>query len=161
MEAREEELANAPSLTGILDILPEGYGFLRTSGFLPGPTDVYASVSQIRRFGLRKGDTVTGAIRQAKDNEKYAALLRIDSVNGMTNEEAQARPVFDKLTPLFPDERFHLETSPTDVTGRIIDMVRRSGRVSAGWSSRRPRRARPPCSRTSRTGSSTPVRRRT
>src|SRR6266571_1624279 len=71
MEQREQELAEAPVRTGILDVLPEGYGFLRTSGYLPGQTDVYVSLSQIRRFSLRKGDTVTGAIRQPKDNEKY------------------------------------------------------------------------------------------
>src|SRR5205085_3026599 len=81
MQEREQELAEAPVRTGILDVLPEGYGFLRTSGYLPGQTDVYVSLSQIRRFALRKGDTVVGAIRQPKDSEKYFALLRIDSVN--------------------------------------------------------------------------------
>src|SRR5919202_695154 len=70
MEMREEELANAPTATGLLDVLPEGYGFLRTSGYLPGPTDIYVSLSQVRRFGLRKGDNVTGAIRHPRDNEK-------------------------------------------------------------------------------------------
>ncbi len=132
IEAREEELVNAPVEVGILDILPEGYGFLRTSGYLPGPSDIYVSLSQVRRFGLRKGDTVTGAVRRPKDSEKYFALLRIDNVNGMAPDEAQQRPVFDKLTPLFPDERFHLETSPTDVTGRIIDMVSPIGKGQRG-----------------------------
>ena len=79
VEEREEELADgAPSATGILDILPEGYGFLRTSGYLPGPDDVYVSLSQIRRFALRKGDQIDGPIRQPRDSEKYSALLRID-----------------------------------------------------------------------------------
>jgi transcription termination factor Rho len=132
MEQREQELAEAPVRTGILDVLPEGYGFLRTSGYLPGQTDVYVSLSQIRRFGLRKGDTVTGAIRQPKDNEKYFALLRIDNVNGMDPEEAKLRPVFDKLTPLFPDERVRLEHSPTAVSERIIDLIAPIGKGQRG-----------------------------
>ncbi|MEX0991532.1 MAG: transcription termination factor Rho [Actinomycetota bacterium] len=132
VEAREEELVNAPVEVGILDILPEGYGFLRTSGYLPGQSDIYVSLSQVRRFGLRKGDTVTGAVRRPKDSEKYFALLRIDNVNGLAPDEAQQRPIFDKLTPLFPGERFSLETSPTDVTGRIIDMVSPIGKGQRG-----------------------------
>src|SRR5262245_33962992 len=79
-EAREEEILNAPIRTGILDVLGEGYGFLRTSGYLPGPDDVYVSLSQIRRFALRKGDQVAGKIRQPRDNEKYYALLQIETV---------------------------------------------------------------------------------
>ena len=80
-EEREEELANAPVRSGILDVLPEGYGFLRTSGYLPGNADVYVSLSQIRRFGLRRGDQITGAVRPPRDNEKYPALLRIDQAD--------------------------------------------------------------------------------
>jgi len=132
MEMREEEIATAPTATGLLDILPEGYGFLRTSGFLPGPSDIYVSLSQVRRFMLRKGDTVTGKIRNPRDNEKYAALLQIDSVNGVDPQVAQQRPAFDKLTPLFPQERFRLETSSTDVTGRIIDMISPIGKGQRG-----------------------------
>ena len=132
MEMREEELATAPTATGLLDILPEGYGFLRTSGYLPGQQDIYVSLSQVRRFMLRKGDTVTGKVRQPKDNEKYFALLQIDSVNGMDPEVAKQRPNFDKLTPLFPNERFHMETGPTDVTGRIIDMISPIGKGQRG-----------------------------
>ena len=105
VEAREEELANAPSRTGILDVLPEGYGFLRTSGYLPGQDDVYVSLSQIRRFALRKGDDVTGQIRQPRDNEKYFALLRIETVNQTDPDTARQRRDFDKLTPLFPDRK--------------------------------------------------------
>ena len=131
-EMREEELANAPTSTGLLDILPEGYGFLRTSGFLPGQQDIYVSLSQVRRFMLRKGDTVTGKVRQPKDNEKYFALLQIDTVNDLDPETAKSRPVFEKLTPLFPHERFRLETGPTDVTGRIIDMVAPIGKGQRG-----------------------------
>src|SRR5439155_20164802 len=93
-EQREQELAEAPVRTGLLDILPEGYGFLRTGGYLPSQGDIYVSLSQIRRFALRKGDTVVGAIRQPKDNEKYFALLRIDSVNEMDPEEAKQRAQF-------------------------------------------------------------------
>ncbi|HEY7659150.1 MAG TPA: transcription termination factor Rho [Actinomycetota bacterium] len=132
MEMREEEIANAPTATGLLDVLPEGYGFLRTSGYLPGPQDIYVSLSQVRRFALRKGDTVTGKVRQPKDNEKYFALLQIESVNGLDTEVARQRPNFDKLTPLFPNERFHLETGPTDVTGRIVDMVAPIGKGQRG-----------------------------
>jgi transcription termination factor Rho len=132
IEMREEEIANAPTATGLLDILPEGYGFLRTSGFLPGQQDIYVSLSQVRRFMLRKGDTVTGKVRQPKDNEKYFALLQIDTVNGVDPETAKARPVFEKLTPLFPHDRFRLETGPTDVTGRIIDMIAPIGKGQRG-----------------------------
>jgi transcription termination factor Rho len=131
-EMREEEIANAPTATGLLDILPEGYGFLRTSGFLPGQQDIYVSLSQVRRFMLRKGDTVTGKVRHPKDNEKYYALLQIDTVNDLDPETAKARPNFEKLTPLFPHERFRLETGPTDVTGRIIDMVAPIGKGQRG-----------------------------
>jgi transcription termination factor Rho len=132
IEVREEELATAPTATGLLDVLPEGYGFLRTSGYLPGQQDIYVSLSQVRRFMLRKGDTVTGKVRQPKDNEKYFALLQIDDVNGLDPEAAKQRAVFDKLTPLFPDERFRLETAPGDVTGRIIDMVAPIGKGQRG-----------------------------
>ena len=131
-EEREQELAEAPVQTGILDILPEGYGFLRTSGYLPGQSDIYVSLSQVRRFGMRKGDTVTGAVRRPKDNEKYFALLRIDNVNGMDPEEAQQRPHFEKLTPLFPHERFRLESGPTAITERIVDMVAPIGKGQRG-----------------------------
>jgi transcription termination factor Rho len=132
VEMQKEELATAPTATGLLDVLPEGYGFLRTSGYLPGQQDIYVSLSQVRRFMLRKGDTVTGKVRQPKDSEKYFALLQIDSVNGMDPEEAKQRPNFDKLTPLFPNERFRLETGPTDVTGRIMDMVAPIGKGQRG-----------------------------
>jgi transcription termination factor Rho len=129
---REEELKTAPSRTGILDILPEGYGFLRTSGYLPGPEDVYASLSHVRKYSLRKGDTVTGKIREPKNNEKYPALLQVESVNGMDAEQASTRPVFDKLTPLFPNDRFRLENGPLAVTERIIDMIAPIGKGQRG-----------------------------
>ncbi|HEX9716359.1 MAG TPA: transcription termination factor Rho [Actinomycetota bacterium] len=132
VEAREEEIATAPTATGLLDILPEGYGFLRTSGYLPGPEDIYVSLSQVRRFMLRKGDVVTGKARQPKDSEKYFALLQIESVNGVDPETAKQRPSFEKLTPLFPHERFRLETAPNAVTERIMDMVAPIGKGQRG-----------------------------
>jgi transcription termination factor Rho len=132
MEVREEEIANAPTATGLLDVLPEGYGFMRTSGYLPGPQDIYVSLSQVRRFMLRKGDTVTGKVRQPKDNEKYFALLQIESVNGMDPEPAKQRPNFEKLTPLFPNERVRLEHSPAAVSERIIDLVAPIGKGQRG-----------------------------
>src|SRR5439155_20974308 len=119
-EEREQELADAPTRTGVLDVLPEGYGFLRTTGYLPGNEDVYASLSQIRRFGLRRGDQITGQVRNPRDNEKYPALLRIDTVNGVDPDTARLRPEFDKLTPLCPEERYRLEHDPKGVTERII-----------------------------------------
>jgi transcription termination factor Rho len=131
-EATEEELAEAPVQTGILDVLPEGYGFLRTGGYLPSQQDIYVSLSQIRRFGLRKGDEVRGAVRRPKDNEKYMALLRIETVNGVTPEEARQRRDFQKLTPLFPDERYRLESGATAVTERIIDLVAPIGKGQRG-----------------------------
>jgi len=131
-EQREQELAEAPVRTGLLDILPEGYGFLRTGGYLPSQGDIYVSLSQIRRFALRKGDTVVGAIRQPKDNEKYFALLRIDSVNDMDPEEAKQRPQFEKLTPLFPNERVRLENGAGAVAERIIDLIAPIGKGQRG-----------------------------
>jgi transcription termination factor Rho len=131
-EATEEELAQAPVKTGVLDILPEGYGFLRTHGYLPSQEDIYVSLSQIRRFALRKGDEITGAVRRPKDNEKYFALLRIDTVNGLSPDEARQRPDFEKLTPLFPEERYRLESGPTAVTERIIDLVAPIGKGQRG-----------------------------
>ena len=131
-QGREEELLTAPTATGLLDILPEGYGFLRTSGYLPGSEDIYVSLSQVRRSMLRKGDMVSGKIRRPRDNEKYAALLQIDSINDMDPEAAKARPNYDKLTPLFPDERFRLEHDGSAVAERIIDMVAPIGKGQRG-----------------------------
>src|SRR5213078_5255336 len=100
MEQREQELAEAPVRTGLLDVLPDGYGFLRTSGYLPGQEDVYVSLSQIRRFHLRRGDEIQGQVRRPKESEKYQALLRIDTIDGIPPEEIVGRPWFEKLTPL-------------------------------------------------------------
>jgi transcription termination factor Rho len=108
--------------SGILEIMQEGYGFLRTSGYLPGQEDIYVSPSQIKRFGLRVGDEVLGQVRAPKDNEKYYALLRVEAVNGLDPEQARSRPDFEKLTPVFPHERLNLELPQSDLTVRIVDL---------------------------------------
>lgn len=108
--------------SGILEIMQEGYGFLRTSGYLPGPEDIYVSPSQIKRFGLRVGDEVLGQVRAPKDNEKYYALLRVEAVNGLDPEQARSRPDFERLTPVFPHERLKLELLQSDLTVRIVDL---------------------------------------
>ncbi len=119
---------------GILDILPEGYGFLRCSGYLAGEKDVYVSASQIRKFGLRKGDLVNGPVRPPRSQEKFAALTRIETVNGMGVEEARQRPKFAKLTPLFPDQRLHLEVqgAKEGMLTRIVDLIAPIGKGQRG-----------------------------
>jgi transcription termination factor Rho len=119
---------------GILDILPEGYGFLRVTGYLPGELDVYVSASQIRKFGLRKGDQVDGPIRPPRSQEKFPALTRINSVNGMTPDDARLRPKFAQLTPLFPDIRLRLEVDgkPNHSLARIIDLIAPIGKGQRG-----------------------------
>ncbi|MFF4057072.1 transcription termination factor Rho [Streptomyces sp. NPDC001668] len=121
-------------VAGILDIL-DNYAFIRTSGYLPGPNDVYVSLAQVRKNGLRKGDHVTGAVRQPKDGErreKFNALVRLDSVNGMAPEHGRGRPEFNKLTPLYPQDRLRLETDPGILTTRIIDLVAPIGKGQRG-----------------------------
>ncbi|MDH6627491.1 transcription termination factor Rho [Streptomyces sp. LBL] len=121
-------------VAGILDIL-DNYAFIRTSGYLPGPNDVYVSLAQVRKNGLRKGDHITGAVRQPKDGErreKFNALVRLDSVNGMAPEHGRGRPEFNKLTPLYPQERLRLETDPGILTTRIIDLVAPIGKGQRG-----------------------------
>ncbi|MET9960949.1 transcription termination factor Rho [Streptomyces sp. NPDC006326] len=121
-------------VAGILDIL-DNYAFIRTSGYLPGPNDVYVSLAQVRKAGLRKGDHVTGAVRQPKDGErreKFNALVRLDSVNGMAPESGRGRPEFQKLTPLYPQDRLRLETDPGVLTTRIIDLVSPIGKGQRG-----------------------------
>ncbi|MFF1450705.1 transcription termination factor Rho [Streptomyces sp. NPDC058274] len=121
-------------VAGILDIL-DNYAFIRTSGYLPGPNDVYVSLAQVRKNGLRKGDHVTGAVRQPKDGErreKFNALVRLDSANGMAAESGRGRPEFNKLTPLYPQDRLRLETDPGVLTTRIIDLVSPIGKGQRG-----------------------------
>lgn len=121
-------------VAGILDIL-DNYAFIRTSGYLPGPNDVYVSLAQVRKNGLRKGDHVTGAVRQPKDGErreKFNALVRLDSANGMAADSGRGRPEFQKLTPLYPQDRLRLETDPGVLTTRIIDLVAPIGKGQRG-----------------------------
>ncbi|PKQ27854.1 MAG: transcription termination factor Rho [Candidatus Anoxymicrobium japonicum] len=118
--------------SGILDILSDGYGFLRASGYLPSEKDIYASMSQIRRFRLKRGDEVRGQIRPPKDSEKYNALLRIESVNGDAPDVAQKRRQFESLTPLYPQDRLRLETRARNTTSRIIDLIAPIGKGQRG-----------------------------
>ncbi|MHB1488479.1 MAG: transcription termination factor Rho [Acidimicrobiales bacterium] len=122
------------AVEGLLDLRDEGYGFLRTKGFLPNPLDAYVSISQARRFALRKGDYVVGACRPAGPSEKYPAMLRIDSVNSMSVEEAHGRPRFEDLTPLFPDARLNLEVpgDSANMTARIVDLLSPIGKGQRG-----------------------------
>ncbi|MBD3838381.1 Rho termination factor N-terminal domain-containing protein, partial [Brevundimonas sp.] len=113
---------------GVLEILPDGFGFLRSpdANYLPGPDDVYVSPSQIRRFGLRSGDTVHGAVRAPREGERYFALLKVDTINLEDPEMVKTKVLFDNLTPLYPEERLHMEIQdPTlkDRSGRVIDIV--------------------------------------
>jgi transcription termination factor Rho len=118
---------------GLLDLRDEGYGFLRAEGYLPSPRDVYVSISQARRFALRKGDYIEGACRPAASNEKFPALIRIDSVCGLDPERARSRPRFEDLTPLFPDEKLRLEMEgPAEATTRIIDLLSPIGKGQRG-----------------------------
>ncbi len=119
---------------GVLDILPEGYGFLRASGYLPGSDDVYVSLSQVRRFQLRRGDEITGGVRRPREGEKYQALVRIDNINGMVSEEIVGRPWFERLTPLYPMERLRMEIieEPSQITQRIVDLIAPIGKGQRG-----------------------------
>lgn len=117
---------------GVLEIIEDGFGFLRGERFLPGPDDIYVSQSQIRRFGLRTGDRVSGQVRPPKDNEKFFSLLRVEAVNGVDPETARRRPNFDKLTPIFPLEQIHLETAPNILSTRLLDLVAPIGRGQRG-----------------------------
>lgn len=120
--------------SGVLEILPDGWGFLRHKNYAPSPEDVYVSQSQIRRFGLRTGDFVFGQARPPKEGEKYYGMLRVESVNGYATESdtIAKRPDFDKLTPLFPDERIHMETTSNAISARIIDMICPIGKGQRG-----------------------------
>ena len=119
---------------GLLDLRDDGYGFLRTKGYHPSPNDVYVSISQVRRYQLRKGDTIVGGFRPAGSNEKYPALLRVDTVQGFDPEVARLRPKFEDLTPLFTDEKLKLETNEgkMDLTPRIVDLIAPIGKGQRG-----------------------------
>jgi transcription termination factor Rho len=131
LQAETERQGNIFS-AGVLEIVEEGFGFLRRGRFLPGGMDVYVSQTQIRRFGLRTGDMVSGQVRPPKDNEKFYGLLRVEAVNGMDPEAAKHRPQFDSLTPIFPREMFDLETDPANITGRLVNLIAPVGRGQRG-----------------------------
>jgi transcription termination factor Rho len=126
---------------GVLEILPDGYGFLRSPNFsyLPGPDDIYISPSQIKRFGLRTGDTVTGQIRPPKDNERFFALLRVEAVNMESPDKARERMLFDNLTPLYPEERINLEVDRRDYSMRIMNLLTPIGKGQRGLIVAQPR----------------------
>ncbi len=123
-------------IAGILDVLDaQGYAFVRTTGYLPGPNDVYVSLSQVRKHGLRKGDVIEGAVRQPREGErreKFNALVRLDKVNGLDPEKSVSRPEFSKLVPLYPQERLRLETDAGNMTTRIIDLICPIGKGQRG-----------------------------
>ncbi|MDA8080433.1 MAG: transcription termination factor Rho [Actinomycetota bacterium] len=138
---REREVSTEPpapveltDVEGILDLREEGFGFLRSSTYLPSLKDVYVAISVVRKYGLRKGDQVRGGARAANANEKYPALIRVDQVNGADPEAAKSRPKFEELTPLFPDIKLVLETpkDPANVTARIVDLVSPIGKGQRG-----------------------------
>ncbi|HEX9316466.1 MAG TPA: transcription termination factor Rho [Actinomycetota bacterium] len=133
-ETESEDTGELEVRTGVLDVLPEGYGFLRTSGYLPGQEDVYVSLSQVRRAQLRRGDHITGAVRRPKEGEKYQALVRIDKVDELPPDEVMGRKWFEKLTPLYPEERLHMELAenPAQISQRIIDLVAPIGKGQRG-----------------------------
>ncbi len=119
---------------GVLEVLPDGYGFLRSPDFnyLPGPDDIYVSPSQIKRFGLRTGDTVSGQIRPPKENERFFALLKVEAVNYENPEEAKSKILFDNLTPLYPNQRFNLETTAGELSMRIMNLLTPLGKGQRG-----------------------------
>ncbi len=117
---------------GVLDVIDDNLGFLRAEHYLPGPEDIYVSPSQIRRFGLRTGDMVFGQVRAPKESEKYYSLLRVESVNGQDPEQAKGRPHFEKLTPIFPNKLFDLESGSTNLSTRLINLISPIGRGQRG-----------------------------
>jgi transcription termination factor Rho len=125
---RQTERAGLDYATGILDVVDEGYGFMRRHGLLPSHEDVYVSSSQVRRFGLRIGDRVSGAVRAPRDQEKYWGLLRVDAVNGVDIESARRRPVFGDLTPVHPDQLINLENDPKNLSQRLVNLVNPIGK---------------------------------
>jgi transcription termination factor Rho len=125
---RQTERAGHAYATGILDIVDEGFGFMRRHGLLPSPDDVYVSSSQVRRFGLRIGDRVTGAVRAPREAEKYWGLLRVDSVNGVDPATAVRRPHFTDMTPIHPDELLNLESDPKNLSQRLVNLVNPIGK---------------------------------
>lgn len=135
IDAIYESLAIAEGfieVEGILDIMSDGYGFLRTSGYLPSEKDVYVGLSTIRRNGLRKGDTVAGSTRPAREGEKFAAIQKVNTINGIPIEEISHRPKFSDLTPVYPDERLVMEHGADSITARVIDLAAPIGKGQRG-----------------------------
>ena len=119
--------------SGVLEIMPEGYGFLRVKNYLPSDEDIYVSASQIRRFRLRTGDTIIGQVRPPKEGEKYRSLLHIEAINGLPPEEvAKGRPLFEDLTPVYPHQKLKMEHGPQDITARMIDLITPIGKGQRG-----------------------------
>ena len=156
---------------GVLETLPDGFGFLRAQNYnyLPGPDDIYVSPSQIRRFGLRTGDTVSGQIRPPKEGERYFALLKVEAVNYEDPESTRDKILFDNLVPLYPNERIRLETSSTNYCTRIMDLLTPIGKGQRGLIVASPRTGKtmllrtsptvsPPTTRTSTSSSSSSTR---
>jgi transcription termination factor Rho len=131
-QPRREQNGQPGVASGILEIVDEGFGFLRRNGVMPSNDDIYVSSSQVRRFGLRTGDKVTGQTRPPKDQEKYWGLLRVDTVNGVDPEVAKRRPYFDTLVPVFPDEMFDIETDQKNLTQRLINLISPIGKGQRG-----------------------------
>ncbi len=126
------ELDSGLKANGILEVMPDGFGFIRCENYLPGENDVYVSPAQIRRFNLKTGDILTGKMRKKKENEKFSALLYIEGVNGYHPYEAQKRKNFADLTPIFPNERLKLETSQTSIPMRMVDLLSPIGKGQRG-----------------------------
>jgi len=131
LQSQTEESGNLFG-EGTLEILPEGYGFLRRNGYTPSPDDIYVSQSQIKRFGLRTGDYVSGQTRIPKESEKYYGLLRVEAVNGANPDITKTRPAFEKLVPIYPLERLILEVDPKELSSRIIDLISPIGKGQRG-----------------------------
>ncbi len=131
---KEAEKRGATFRVGVLEVLPDGFGFLRSpeNNYLPSSDDIYVSPSQIRKFGLRTGDTVAGEVRPPKDNEKYYALLKVYAINWEPPETAKERAQFDQLTPLHPTERFRLEHDPSELSTRVVDLITPVGKGQRG-----------------------------
>jgi len=132
LQTAMEKLDSGVVEEGVLEVMQEGYGFLRTANFLPGTRDIYVSPSQIRRFNLKTGDFINGNIRIPRDNEKFSALLFVKTVNGDAPDKAVRRPNFEDLTPIFPEERLHLETTQNEAATRLIDLISPVGKGQRG-----------------------------
>lgn len=127
-----QDRENVQTANGVLEILPDGWGFLRRNNFTPSQEDIYVSQTQIKRFSLRTGDSVLGQVRPPKDSEKFFGLLRVEQVNGLDPEVARTRVNFDDLTPIYPNDRIQMETLPTEIAGRFIDLIAPVGKGQRG-----------------------------